>query len=75
MLSDVLKQGVWEGGACWVQFSFDWDFVSADGAAHVLCQVPSGNLEAVSFDYKFVAVWAISVFGWMPRGVSDICVV
>ena len=46
----------------WVQFTLDWNILSAYGATHVFRQIPSYNREVVAFNQHLITVWAVSVF-------------
>src|SRR4030042_4771578 len=59
----------------WMQFAFDWDTVSTYWTPHILRQIPTGNREALTFDYDFGTVWAVGALTRMSRHVSDVDIV
>jgi len=55
-----------------VQFAHDGNVVPADGAIHVVCEVPLDDVEAIAFYNSCVAIRAVRVFAWVPGNVAQV---
>ena len=58
-----------------MKLSFYGNLECAHGASHILGQIPSSDLKAVTLDKELVTVWAICVLSWVPWKISDIYIV